>query len=206
MNKEPLDKLLDANQVIQRVFDEINDSLRIVGGITGTLRPSGLNTGGKITEVELNSTTWTALPLIPLANRNAINVQNFSGVEVKINYVDSALGIKASETDGGIIFLADNYGTSGNSIVLTFNGSDTLDDVVGAWNTANPSNTLTHTGSGTIVLDPVVVSLSGGVNAVGYVGAILTSGAERFYDITDTIELYGKASAGTPTIIVEEIA
>lgn len=41
---------------------------------------------------------------------------------------------------------------------------------------------------------------------VGYVGMILPTGGERSYDITDTIFVYAKASAGTPTITVEEIA
>lgn len=43
-------------------------------------------------------------------------------------------------------------------------------------------------------------------SVVGYEGVTIASGAERFYDITDTIILYAKASAGTPVIVVEEIS
>jgi hypothetical protein len=43
-------------------------------------------------------------------------------------------------------------------------------------------------------------------SVVGYVGVVVGIGAERFYDITDTIVVYARAQSGTPTIIVEEIA
>lgn len=48
---------------------------------------SGLRVGGKVTEVLLNSATWTQIPLTPKAGRNAVALQNVSGIEVKINYV-----------------------------------------------------------------------------------------------------------------------
>lgn len=41
---------------------------------------------------------------------------------------------------------------------------------------------------------------------VGYVGITIASGSERFYDITDSILLYAKSSAGTPVIMIEEIS
>lgn len=47
---------------------------------------SGLRIAGRVTIVTLNTTTWTALPAVPLANRNAIRIQNRSGVEFKLNY------------------------------------------------------------------------------------------------------------------------
>lgn len=47
---------------------------------------TGLRIAGRISEVELNDTTWTALPLVPLANRNVLCIQNTSGVNIKINY------------------------------------------------------------------------------------------------------------------------
>lgn len=52
---------------------------------------SGLSIAGKITEVTLNTATWTALPATPLSNRNAITIQNPSGTEVKINF-DNTVG------------------------------------------------------------------------------------------------------------------
>lgn len=56
------------------------------------VRPSGLDVGGRITEVEINASTWTALPANPLTGRQALAIQNLSGVEVKINYDDEAAG------------------------------------------------------------------------------------------------------------------
>lgn len=40
----------------------------------------------------------------------------------------------------------------------------------------------------------------------GYTGILVASGAERYYDITDSIILYAKPIAGSPTIVVEELA
>jgi hypothetical protein len=35
---------------------------------------------------------------------------------------------------------------------------------------------------------------------------VIPSGGERFYDITDSVLIYAKASSGTPVIGVEEIS
>lgn len=59
---------------------------------TGTFKFSGLGNGGKITEIQIDSTSWTALPTNPLTNRNALSIQNRSGTEIKINYDDSVSG------------------------------------------------------------------------------------------------------------------
>lgn len=50
------------------------------------ISPSGLNVGGRISQVVLSAVAWTALPPVPLANRNAMAIQNISGTEIKINY------------------------------------------------------------------------------------------------------------------------
>lgn len=92
---------------------------------------SGLRIAGRITEVELNDTTWTALPPTPLSKRNALSIQNISGVNIKINY----------------------------------------------------NNT-----------------------EVGYFGVQIASGLERFYDLTDEIQIYAKSQIGSPRIIVEELS
>lgn len=62
------------------------------GTLTGEIKPTGLNTGGRVTEVTLNSFSWTALPLTPLADRNAIAIQNPSGIEIKLNFDNSVAG------------------------------------------------------------------------------------------------------------------
>ena len=103
----------------------------IVGAIEASFAPSGLRIGGKITIMSINASTWTKIPAIPLPDRNAISIQNYSGSEIKINYTDS----------------------------------------VG-----------------------------------GYVGVAIPDKGERFYDITETIELYAKSESGVVSITVEEIA
>ncbi len=62
--------------------------VNMLGSVEGSFSPSGLKVGGKVTEVNINSTTWTALPATALTNRNAMSIQNRSGQEIKINYVD----------------------------------------------------------------------------------------------------------------------
>lgn len=53
---------------------------------TGVFSPTGLRLGGKMTPVTLNNSTWTALPTIPLVDRNAINIQNYSGSNIIVNF------------------------------------------------------------------------------------------------------------------------
>jgi hypothetical protein len=64
----------------------------INGEISGTFRPGGLTIGGKISLVTINSTTWTPLPATPLAQRNALVIQNVSGTEIKIQYDNTVVG------------------------------------------------------------------------------------------------------------------
>ena len=56
------------------------------GEVSGEFTPSGLRIAGRVTEVVLSDTSWTALPPVPLVNRNALNIQNYSGTQIKINY------------------------------------------------------------------------------------------------------------------------
>ena len=65
--------------------------------IRGTFTPTGLQNGGLVTSVVLNTTTWTPLPLTPLANRNAINIQNYSGDDIVIQYDNTVLGLVGVE-------------------------------------------------------------------------------------------------------------
>lgn len=98
---------------------------------SGNVTVSGLTTGGKVTEVTIDNTTWTALPPSALTLRNALAIQNRSGQEMKVNYDNSV---------------------------------------------------------------------------VGYVGMVIPDGGQRFYDITDSIVIYGKSATSSITINVEEIA
>jgi hypothetical protein len=84
-----------------------------------------------------------------------------------------AAGIKASfngQVAGmteNVFIRANNVGTAGNSITLTFDGVDNIDTVFDAWNAANTSNTAELvSGDGAQVPDPdEEIALSGGVAA-----------------------------------------
>jgi len=108
-----------------------NDEWTVRTSAKGEFTFSGLKTGGLITVMGLNSSTWTKIPATPLANRNAISIQNYSGSEIKINYSNS----------------------------------------VG-----------------------------------GYVGISIPDKGERFYDISDQIEIYAKSETGTGSVTIEELA
>lgn len=70
-------------------------AVRVSGAnFSGNVSISGLKDGGRITEVTLNPSTWTALPSTALLNRNAINIQNVSAEEIKINYDSGIAGYK----------------------------------------------------------------------------------------------------------------
>ena len=70
-----------------------NTAVRVSGSnFSGSFRTSGLTIGGKITEVTISDSSWTALPATALPNRNAVGVQNFSGQEIKLNYDNTTVG------------------------------------------------------------------------------------------------------------------
>ena len=59
------------------------------GTVTANFR--GLSIAGRITVVTLNQNTWTAVPAVPLANRNSLLVQNNSTLYTVLwNYSASA--------------------------------------------------------------------------------------------------------------------
>lgn len=66
-----------------------------------------------------------------------------------------------------VTIVADNEGVAGNSISLSFDGSDDIDTVLAAWNLANPSNQATLTeGDGSQIPDNLeTIDLAGGVDA-----------------------------------------
>lgn len=94
----------------------------IANAISGSFRPSGLNVEGVHYEVEINDSTWTPLPATPLAGRNQINIQNFTGVEIKINFdvgVSGYVGMRIPNnterfyqvTDSIIVYAKSSSGT-----------------------------------------------------------------------------------------------
>ncbi len=78
---------------------EGDTAVRVTGSnFSGSFTFSGLSEAGRFTEVEINDSTWTALPSggSALPNRNAVSVQNQSTVNIKLNYINSVgyVGVK----------------------------------------------------------------------------------------------------------------
>jgi hypothetical protein len=75
-------------------FEDVDGetTVRVTQKGTSTVQWSGLRIGGKMTLVTLNASTWTALPPTPLANRNAVGVQNQSATDIKFNYDNTEPG------------------------------------------------------------------------------------------------------------------
>ena len=90
--------------------------------VTGGVSQSGLNIGGRITEVELVDTEWRPLPAIPLEDRNSIQIQNFSGKDIKINYTSdhaSSFGVFIRDSTERMYMIKDTiivYGRSSRGV------------------------------------------------------------------------------------------
>jgi len=87
-----LDRNINTLENKKFVECEGNTAVRTVLCGSAVFRPSGLNVAGKITVVTLSAGSWTALPATPLTDRNAISMQNLSGIEVKVNYDNTESG------------------------------------------------------------------------------------------------------------------
>ena len=76
--------------------DDSKVAVRTKGSFTGTFSASGLTICGRFSEVTINDLTWTALQPVggPLANRNALAIQNLSGVDMKVQYDSGLAGYK----------------------------------------------------------------------------------------------------------------
>jgi hypothetical protein len=124
-----------ASHISDREFDkfeELNGEtvVRVIQKLANGARVVGQSTGGRITEVTLNDTTWTPLPATALDPRNAVGIQNTSAINVKTNW----------------------------------------------------DNTV-----------------------VGFVGMLVRPNNERYYEIAETIVVYGKCETGSITVNVEEL-
>lgn len=78
--------------------------VRVCGDLDTT--PSGLGVAGLITEVTLDSSTWTALPSTAQSGRNTLGLQNTSGTQIKLNFDNSVVGYTGwIVPDGGEFFI-----------------------------------------------------------------------------------------------------
>ena len=87
-----LKKLARNDREFEKSGLDANGDVIVRTSGAGTFSLTGLNNGGLVTEITLNPTTWTALPTTALANRNAMSIQNRSGLEIKINYNNTVVG------------------------------------------------------------------------------------------------------------------
>ena len=93
------------------------------------------------------------------------------------SYLEKTSGLKpakkAAYTYESVTYSAVTAGDVGNDITLVFNGSDSIGDVVSAWNTANPLNTVSHNASNVSTVPSAgTIQLFGGVEAYHDVEAV----------------------------------
>ena len=89
------------------------------------------------------------------------------------------------------VFKATTLGVIGNSIILSWDGTNSIDQVVDAWNIANPTNTCSYTGGvGTFIPPtPVSITLAQGSDStvVTFTSVYPGSGFELNFDGVDNI-------------------
>ena len=74
-------------------------------------------------------------------------------------------GAKATAVYQSVIYTAVDEGILGNTIALVFNGTLTIQQVVDAWNVANPTKTLVHNAANSAIRPTAgTVTLTGGVD------------------------------------------
>jgi hypothetical protein len=106
-----------------------------------------------------------------------------AGDDVRLSDARTAVAHAASHTAGSkasffgtvsgmtgtVWIIANDAGTAGNSITLSFNGTSDIETVLAAWNSANPSNTASVSDYGgstsQVPSNGQTITLSGGVNA-----------------------------------------
>jgi hypothetical protein len=77
-----------SDLIAQTILNSILSQLQ--AGLTAS--PGGLTTGGKITEVTLNSSSWVALPPTALTDRNGMGLQNPNATAIKLNFDNTEPG------------------------------------------------------------------------------------------------------------------
>lgn len=74
----------------QEVAGEI--AVRVSQVLTNGAKALGQPSRGRVTEVTLNSTTWTKVPPTPMPDRNTVSIQNVSDANVKTNWDNTVVG------------------------------------------------------------------------------------------------------------------
>jgi len=115
--------------------------------------------------------------------------------------------VAASVVYDSITFTAVTAGVAGNSIALTFDGAlDTVSSVTSAWNLANPSNTVSFSGLGSVIPTAGTATLTGGDNNSGAAYNSLTFGVRINGAALQTVTLAGtEATHDTISELIAEI-
>lgn len=88
--------ITDLNSVPRHLLDVF-----LYGTSGASFQVTGANIAGDHEEVTVPDNAWVALPGTALANRNAVNIQNNSGFEMKVNF-DNGVGYEGMTIpDGG---------------------------------------------------------------------------------------------------------
>lgn len=99
---------------------------------------------------------------------NTITLTSDNGYQIPEE--DNSLQLTGGSDGGNVLYyiLADNNGSAGNNINLTFDGASSINTVLAAWNSAHPTNTATIiTGDGSLVPDSSeVITLAYGADGI----------------------------------------
>lgn len=122
-------------------------------------------------------TGWTKLTIeFKKSNNETLSINNLP-----------AHGRKSSGVYGGVTYTATNVGVLGDSIVLVFNGIQTIAQVVAAWNLINPANPVGHSST-----SPTSVPLAGSVT--------LSGGLDNYSKVTVSDPVAGKISVNLDNV------
>lgn len=125
--------------------------------------------------IKLRMPNGDPYPGMGQANQVTVLLPNKDGTKLSIN-LDPIPAGKASAILAGVNFTAVTAGKLGNTIILTFDGIQTLATVVAAWNLANPSNQVIHNGVGSSVPVAGTAHLQNGFNT--YSKVVIVNPAE----------------------------
>lgn len=82
----------DRSTYFSSATPDASNPLGGVQDVSGSFSLTGPSTGGLISEVTVNDTTWTRVPTTDLASRKAVSFQNYSGQTMKLNYNNATVG------------------------------------------------------------------------------------------------------------------
>jgi len=107
-----------------------------------------------------NRRTGDPLDLTTVTNVQ-ISLTNNDRTDLILNKI-TVPATRASGKKDNITITAVNSGMIGNAVYLNFNGTDTIDAIITAWNSANQNNNVSYSGLGSVIPTVGTLQLSGG--------------------------------------------